>query len=131
MIVAGLSPYSDVQLAAELWLREYFCNFGDTTPNSRVVHVSIDTKENLWAEYKVEQERIGLDYVTRQRFLKLWSVLYPYNELRPFVSITGKCNTCQAIDTARRKAPAADELRALQQCHFLHRAGLFMLERMW
>jgi hypothetical protein len=115
MIVAGLSPYSDVQLAAELWLREYFCNFGDTTPNSRVVHVSIDTKENLWAEYKVEQERIGLDYVTRQRFLKLWSVLYPYNELRPFVSITGKCNTCQAIDTARRKAPAADELRALQQ----------------
>jgi hypothetical protein len=120
-----------VQIFAHLWLRDYFDKFGDSTPNSQAVHISVDTRKSLWLDYRADQERMKLDYVDRAKFLLLWAVMFPYYELRPFVSITGKCNTCQAIDTARRKAPAADELHALQQCHFLHRAGLFMLERMW
>ena len=109
-------------------MSEYFKNFGDSAPNSNLVHISVGTKEDLYRDYVYDNENISI--VTRQRFLELWRTLFPYVLLRSFVVIMGKCETCQLIDQKRRGTSNPDILDALKKLHLMHRSGYFMCERM-
>ena len=102
MILSAMVPASTVQIDASLWLQTYFEQFGDVSPNSPLTHVSNSTKYELYNEYCADQTRMDRHFVTRQKFLSLWNSLNPHAKLRNFVSIFGKCETCQLIDSKRR-----------------------------
>lgn len=130
MIVAGLTPYADLQTDAVLWLQRYFLNFADHSPNSELSHISVSAKHEVHKDYLKDQQAISRPILNRKRFLQLWAAVFPYCELRSFVDIPGKCKTCCCIDIKRRKGGSFAEMHACQLLHFMHRGGMFMKERL-
>jgi hypothetical protein len=130
MIRAGLASSSSLRADAIIWLENYMRNFADHAPNSDMCHVSVPTKAVLWEEYSKHQSERGLKFVNKKRLLKIWRSVFPHCGVRKYVNVLGKCDTCYSIDAIRKTSTNPQVHRALQMCHFLHRAGLFMLERM-
>jgi hypothetical protein len=130
VIRAGLASSSSLRADAIIWLENYIQNFADHAPNSDMCHVSVPTRSALWEDYKQCQINKNLRYVNKKRLLQIWRSMFPYCDVRKFVNVPGKCDTCYEIDALRKSSNVPQVQRALTMCHFVHRAGLFMLERM-
>lgn len=128
-IIAGLVPFNDNALFTSGWLEEYFKNYGDHKPNGSEIYISAPTKKCVYDQYVNETEIMGIQSVDISIFYEIWNSMYPNCLLRPWVDVPGKCSTCYEIDCGRKRSTDKKVLKALQQCHQLHRAGLFMLER--
>ena len=110
-------------------LRKYFKHNGDHQPNSEHCHVAVPTKRELWEEYVEWQKSTNQPPLHIKTFGKLWASLFPYCDIRSFVEVSGKCETCYQIQSRRMRAKTPAEMLALKQCHAMHRGGLFMAER--
>ena len=51
----GLSPTSDLQLTAILWLTNYIADYANHQPNSDSSHLSVPTRGELWKEYQAHE----------------------------------------------------------------------------
>ena len=125
----AMTPLADRQAFCVQWLDTYFKTFADSSPNSLFSKVSLTFKKDLYELYVAQVKSVS-PIVTYARFLQLWTVLFPYCLNRPWCNVPGKCPTCFIIQEARTNL-RQDHLTAkmLQQCHAIHRGGLFMLER--
>jgi hypothetical protein len=128
MIRAGMAPVADVQQIALSWLENHFETYGDISPNSDIVKLNINFKSDVYVLYKKETQSNG-KFVKKTRFYELWNVIFPNCLMRPWCNIPGKCETCFNIDKARRQSDCSYTQKMLQQCHAIHRCGLFNLER--
>ena len=129
MIRAGLTPYAEAQHACKIWLDQYFERQGDEDPDSSFVAIQIQLKKHLYEKYSDEFKRTNREVVDESLFNKIWNVIYPYHRIRPYCDIPGHCSTCYEIDRGRRLATTKSAERRYTEAHFMHRAGLFMLER--
>ena len=125
----AITPSSDLQMAAVIWLNDYFSVYGDHHPNDEQISMSVPTKKEVWQAYKTEHTSIAQPFVTQSNFNALWLAIYPQYMLKPFISVAATCDTCYKIDTARKSTTDPNVKEALKQCHHLHRGGMFMPER--
>lgn len=128
MIRGAISLTSDVNQIALAWLDTYTSHYGDVSPNSTMVKMNINFKKECYEQYKRETKEHG-KFVSYSRFCELWNVLFPNCLNRPWCNIPGKCETCYQIDKGRRDSTSLKEQKYYQQCHAIHRGGLFNLER--
>ena len=126
----AMSPLAEKQSLCITWLDEYFKTYSDHSPNSLLSKVSLTFKQDLYNLYVKAMKGQSIPTVSYKRFLELWKVLFPYCINRPWCNVPGKCETCFMIQQARGKS-GLDQRTSLmlQQCHAIHRGGLFMLER--
>ena len=129
-MAAGV-PLSDSALFAVLWLRNYF-DLCDRSPNSDKTFVNVSEKSEVYSLYasKIETLATGAKTLQKNKFLSLWSVLFPLCVRRPHCDIPGKCGTCFEIDRIRRESEPRVVQEMCKQAHILHRGGMFMRERL-
>lgn len=133
MVKAALTDQSYAVSMTIEWMNDYF-QYGDFKPNGDKVSLPVDTKKEVYEEYKADmriRDFFPVSVVDRTKFDRIWNKLYPNTQLRSWVNIPGKCDICMEIDILRRQkpSPTATQNKALQQAHLLHRGGLIMLER--
>lgn len=111
-------------------MSEYF-DMCDVSPNSEFTRVNAMVKKEIYSQYCKEQSSLDPDtaIVTESMFNQLWSVVYPYCVQRVHCNIPGKCEICGTIDKLRRSSSARVTLLYLKKAHYLHRGGMFMMER--
>jgi hypothetical protein len=128
---ASLTPLPDRQGMCVSWLNEYFATYGDQAPNALDIKIAITFKKDLYTTYKKFCLRGQHQAVTYSRFCELWCVIFPYCHNRRWCNVPGKCNTCSHISEGRNSPKYQNSFsqRLFQQCHAMHRGGLFMLER--
>jgi hypothetical protein len=125
----AITPHVSVQHTCVLWLHDYFVNYGDQSPNSEEIHISVSKKADLFEVYKADQGTFNLPHVQISKFRELWNALYPHHLTRPWINVPGKCDLCAKIDELRQQNSDKQVAEALRQCHLLHRAGFIMAER--
>ena len=86
-------------------------------------------KKELYHKYQKEKTASNQKFVDETRFNEIWNVVFPYHRIRPYCDKPGHCNTCYEIDRGRRIATTKSEEMSYTKAHFIHRCGLFMLER--
>jgi hypothetical protein len=86
-------------------------------------------KKDLYEVYKSQQASLNVPFVQYSKFVELWNAMYPYHQLRTWISPVGKCNLCGEIDAKRRAATESCVKEALRQCHSMHRGGFIYPER--
>jgi len=131
MAVSALTPSSDLQHEAVIWMDNYFHLYGDKIPNrTDEIHVSLSDKKSLWILYKFDQEQSYSRFISLSTFYNLWNTLFPRYTIREFVDIPGKCLTCYEIDSIRKNNSSNKRvLSAAKELHILHRGGYFQRER--
>jgi hypothetical protein len=129
MTRAAMTPLADRQQSAVAWLHDYSTTFGDFAPNGSEIFVSAVTKKDIYEDYFTEMKTFRESTVSQTVFEDLWRNLFPHVLLRQWCSIPGKCDTCNEIDTIRRKSSIRSVREAAKQAHVTHRGGHFMLER--
>jgi len=131
-IQSGMAPYSDIQQHALLWLNEFVKTFGDAAPNGAKTQLASMKKKQVWCDYKAYMASCDppRDAVDHSTFNNLWNVVFPHYIVRPYVNVCGKCDTCYEIDRMRHSSKETSVHEALAQCHAMHGAGNFKLERM-
>ena len=112
-----------------MWLENYFDDYADKSPNGLDSRLSVASKKQLYADYVREQNKLGIPVVLLPLFYDLWNTVLPFCQLRPWINIPGKCNTCYEIDSLRKSCKDKNVLKALKELHILHRGGMFMPER--
>ena len=128
-IRAAKTPSSSSQMHAVMWLNEHFKHYADHMPNEEKAYVGVYYKADLFNKYKDDMESFGVDPVKKPLFYSLWRDIFPEKLLRRKCNILGKCHLCSRIQTLRSQSKNRVTDEALRQAHFLHRGGLFMLER--
>ena len=132
MLIAAHTPLAETQQMCVLWLEGYFEKYGDQAPNRDETHLQIMQKMDLYEQYVRDTIRqSGQDgrVVPYSRFIILSATVFPSCITRPWCDIPGKCDICYRIDKLRRTSEDAIVQEKLKECHHLHRAGMFMLER--
>jgi hypothetical protein len=111
-------------------MSDYF-DMCDVSPNSDFVKVHALLKREIYNQYCQEQQALDPDtsVVSESIFNQLWLVVYPYCVRRVHCNIPGKCEICGTIDKLRRSSNTRVTLLYLKKAHFLHRGGMFMMER--
>lgn len=92
--------------------------------------MQVTFKKDLYDQYKRFLAPTPEKVLTRERFLYIWTRLFPVLQLYEQCNICGKCAVCAAIDALRKLMagnPTMDE--ALTVCFILHRC-FFMGERL-
>ena len=129
MVRAGLCPMAQAQQICVAWLSDYFLAQGDNEPDSRETLIQVTKREELLIKYKTEMKRRQRQMVDDDTFFELWRCLFPHSKTRPYCDLPGNCTTCADIDNGKRHATTLYEGQRYKEAHFMHRAGLFMLER--
>lgn len=130
MVVAAISPLSEVYLTAQHFIYDQFLSYGEHAPNSNEHHLSITFKNDLYKAYRNLQIECECQFVSESEFISLWNACLPTHLIRPWMNVPGKCDTCYYIDQKVRGGKCNRSTReALRQCHHIHRGGMFMLER--
>ena len=130
MVRAAQTPANDTDEQAVLWMESYCYRYGDFSPNSDEVKFSVMMKKDVYSKYESDMRASNRKPVQYTRFINLWNSLFPKCRSRPWCAVMGKCHVCAEIDRLRRVATSDIELQKLQECHMMHRGGMFMLERM-
>lgn len=127
---AGITA-SDSAHFAVIWLRNYF-DLCDRSPDSDKTYVNVSEKADVYRLYvaEIKQLNTGEVFLQKNKFIALWSVLFPLCVRRPHCDIPGKCATCYEIDKIRRESEPRVIQQMCKEAHALHRGGLFMKERM-
>jgi hypothetical protein len=128
---AALTPFSEAQQLAVVWLEDYGLRHGDDSPTKDEIHLASMRKTDIYMEYKKEfLEKVqAVATIDLKKFLELWNAIFPQVLQRPYVDICGKCETCYEIQNIRQSSRDSRIQWAAQRAHHLHRGGLFMLER--
>lgn len=129
IIRCGLCPYSPAQQFCKLWLEDFFEAEADNDPASQQSLIQLMVKGDLYTKYKHEQTARRIPVVTSSRFMQLWRYLFPTYSTRTWCDKPGHCQTCWEIDSGRKHAQTRSELKRWKEVHYLHRTGLFGLER--
>jgi len=130
MIRAALSPTSEAQIYAKLYITDYVEAFADIAPNSNDEYVTAPTKKQVYEDYRKYCAEFQLQPIVLTQFYKMWSILFPTLRLRPWKNVVGKCDVCFEIDRMRKSGDCTRcEHEALKQLHHLHRGGMVMIER--
>jgi hypothetical protein len=82
MVRACLTPTSELQQFASLYIHNHFKDFADQSSNSQIQ--SIATKKTLWDGYVLEAKNYGEEYVDYAMFNQLWNALHPFCLVRGF-----------------------------------------------
>lgn len=129
MVCAAMTPLSNKQQSAVSWLNDYANTFGDFIPNGNEILLSALTRKEIYGNYVLDFKNYKEPIISLTVFEDLWRNLFPHILLRQWCSIPGKCDTCNEIDTIRRKSTIRSVNEAAKEAHVLHRGGHFMLER--
>jgi hypothetical protein len=129
MICAAMTPLSSKQQSAVTWLEDYANAYGDFVPNGNQIFLSAVTRKDIYEHYFRDLIQFNNPTVSLTVFEDLWRNLFPHVLLRQWCSIPGKCDTCNEIDTIRRKSAVQSVNEAAKEAHVLHRGGFFMFER--
>jgi hypothetical protein len=124
-----MCPLATTQRSAELWLQRYFEVNGDALPHKDLVLVIANLSKEVYGRYKKDKMQNRLKVVAESKFNELWRILYPKHKKRPHCDIAGSCDTCFHIDRLRRQEHDRATELMLHEAHFLHRGGMFMVER--
>lgn len=136
MIRAALTPMKseigeklifDKVAYALQWLERHLDNFADVSPNSDLVKVHSNTKEAIYLEYLNDRgvKKTG-QFISRNKFLELWFIIFPNAKLTPWCNIPGKCNICYEIDKERRATTDDVKQKHLRDCHTIHRGVIHL-----
>lgn len=128
MVRACLTPCSSAMQHCINWLEQYFQDNGDHIPNSDETRVNVLVRD-LYQSYQRSCEYKKLRFVGYPTFSNNWKYFFPNCTRRPYVDIPGKCSTCFEIDRLRKTVESEEVQKLLAEAHYLHRGGLFMLER--
>ncbi len=137
MIQAALIPFSNSSQFAVEWLRQYFDTYGDHIPNSDEIRLSQVSKVDVYEDFLRDCKNYGthdddprpLPAVSYTTFVELWNCIFPHCVIRSFVDIPGKCFVCGEVERIRTCCESTAEAEAASKVHFMHRGGMFMLER--
>ena len=83
MIQAALTPKCDSQSFAKAWMEDFFNTYGDKSPNSQEVLLSLMQNNDVYVKYETYcienniQERV--DY---SKFNGLWKTIFPFVNIR-------------------------------------------------
>lgn len=130
LVRAALTPTSELQQLASIYVHNHYKDFADQSPNSRIEKLSIATKKILWDGYVLESVSYGEEYLDYSMFNQLWNALNPYCVVRGFQPIIGKCDTCAEIESLKTNCKDKAVLEAAKQCHHLHKGGMITPERL-
>jgi hypothetical protein len=122
-------PSSTILRETALWLRDNFNLTADYKPNKSEGALLAIAKKSLYEKYVNEFKSLQKRTCSLPQFYGLWNGLFPEFVNRPWCDIPGKCDTCYEIDMLRRTESSPDVQEALSEAHYMHRGGLFMLER--
>ena len=128
MVRSALVP-KDQQFCS-VWLDNHFSFiYGDKAPNRDEVQLSVNSKKEIFKMFDADAKKNSIHSVGYNTFVNLWNAKFPRVKSRPWVNVSGKCNTCYLIDREKGKATDQEVVRHLGIAHQLHRGGLYMLER--
>ena len=129
MLRAGLTPLAEVQHLCKIWLEDFFERQGDMDPDSDDVNIQLTLRKELFKKYSSEMSSRKRQYVSEKRFNEIWNVIFPHHRIRPYCDKPGHCDLCYEVDRGRRTATTKAAEKRFTEAHFIHRCGLFMLER--
>lgn len=117
----SICPNSDKEFLCIAWLLKYFETFGDKSPTSDEIKLSISHKFETYNVYKTLMQKSRTPVVKLNRFYVMWDSLFPLCVNRPWCDIPGKCDICYQIDQLRKSEASLAVQKALQYAHLLHR----------
>ena len=94
MVRNAIIPFSISQRLCCEWLRTYFTNYGEMSPNSKETKLNQGTIKEQYIKYYLPEATAQLENdeespVSYSTFCSLWRVMYPQCTNRPYCSIPG------------------------------------------
>jgi hypothetical protein len=102
MIRNSIVPFSVAQRLCCEWLRTYFLNYGEMSPNSKETKLNQGKIKEQYQKYYLPEAEAILENdeespVSYTTFCSLWRVVYPQCTNRPYLSLPGKRVTFDKI----------------------------------
>jgi hypothetical protein len=94
MVRCALVPFSIAQRLCCEWLRNYFTNYGEMSPNSKETKLNQGKIKEQYTKYYLPEATAMLENdeekpVSYTTFCTLWRVIYPQCTNRPYCSLPG------------------------------------------
>jgi hypothetical protein len=74
-VVAAMTPISQIQGMAEVWLLDYFNRYAEHSPTRNLVELPLMKKLDIYKCYLQHNE--NKDSVTYQKFVEIWNAIFP------------------------------------------------------
>lgn len=97
IIPAAFAPDDPKALRLVAWLRLNFITYGDAQPNSRIMYVAEDFKNEIYDRYCDETD----EPVNKNDFYLIWKNCFPFVKVREECNVIGKCDKCATISKLR------------------------------
>ena len=131
-VQAAIMPKSQEALMGYFWMEIYFKQFGENAPNAAgEIHLDPIEKKTVWEEYVRDISDWYPDgkHYSYQKFVDLWTLLFPYVSIREYKAVSGKCNCCGLLSGYRWSYRDPIRRNLLKELHAFHRST-FMQERL-
>jgi hypothetical protein len=81
IVEASLTPLSQRQQSAKVWMRHFFKTYGDQSPNSEETLLQLMQRKDVYDLYKSQNE-MKCDVIDFSRFNTLWHTIFPLCRIR-------------------------------------------------
>jgi hypothetical protein len=82
MVQAALTPRSDNQEFAIVWMRDFFSRYGDQSPNREETLLQLMQRKDVYEIYKADFIKLERTVLSYTRFNSLWHVIFPFCRIR-------------------------------------------------